>query len=85
MLLDEMPNVVVEFGAVIAELGRQPRMAKQFFTKYQDRILFGKDSGYPKNMRLISVCLKRKMNIFPIIKNTMLSGPCTEWAYPTSS
>src|SRR6185503_18845642 len=25
MLLDQMPNVVVEFGAVIAELGRQPR------------------------------------------------------------
>jgi hypothetical protein len=23
-LLDELPNVVVEFGAVIAELGRQP-------------------------------------------------------------
>jgi len=46
-LLDEMPNVVVEFGAVIAELGRQPRMAKQFFTKYQDRILFGKDSWVP--------------------------------------
>ncbi len=30
-LLDEMPNVMVEFGAVIAELGRQPRMARQFF------------------------------------------------------
>lgn len=43
-LLDDMNNVVVEFGAVIAELGRQPRAAKAFFTKYQDRILFGKDS-----------------------------------------
>src|SRR6187399_3742202 len=29
-LLDQMPNVVVEFGAVIAELGRQPQMARQF-------------------------------------------------------
>lgn len=46
-LLDELPNVVVEFGAVIAELGRQPKMAKAFFTKYQDRILFGKDSWVP--------------------------------------
>ncbi len=46
-LLDAMPNVVVEFGAVIAELGRQPKMAKSFFTKYQDRILFGKDSWVP--------------------------------------
>ena len=41
-LLDEMPNVVVEFGAVIAELGRQPSRAKEFFTKYQDRILIWK-------------------------------------------
>jgi predicted TIM-barrel fold metal-dependent hydrolase len=43
-LLDALPNVMVEFGAVIAELGRQPKAAKAFFTKYQDRILFGKDS-----------------------------------------
>lgn len=34
----------VEFGAIIAEIGRQPRMASQFFTKFQDRILFGKDN-----------------------------------------
>ncbi len=43
-LLDELPNMNVEIGAVIAELGRQPRAAKSFFTKYSDRILFGKDS-----------------------------------------
>ena len=42
--LDEFPNVVTEFGAVIAELGRQPKTARRFFIKYQDRILFGKDS-----------------------------------------
>lgn len=42
--LDENPNVVTEFGAVIAELGRQPKTARDFFIKYQDRILFGKDS-----------------------------------------
>ncbi|HEY0434289.1 MAG TPA: amidohydrolase family protein, partial [Chitinophagaceae bacterium] len=47
-LLDAMPNVNVEFGAVIAEIGRQPIMARQFFTKYQDRILFGKDSWAPE-------------------------------------
>jgi predicted TIM-barrel fold metal-dependent hydrolase len=43
-LFDEMPNYHVDISAVIAELGRQPRMAKQWFTKYQDRILMGKDS-----------------------------------------
>jgi predicted TIM-barrel fold metal-dependent hydrolase len=42
--LDEFPNVMTEFGAVIAELGRQPKTARDFFIKYQDRILFGKDS-----------------------------------------
>ena len=42
--LDDHPNVMTEFGAVIAELGRQPRAARQFFIDYQDRIMFGKDS-----------------------------------------
>jgi len=42
--LDRYPNVVTEIGAVLAELGRQPRRAKQFMIDYQDRILFGKDS-----------------------------------------
>lgn len=42
--LDTYPNVVTEIGAVLAELGRQPKRAKQFFASYQDRILFGKDA-----------------------------------------
>jgi len=41
---DLYPNVLTEIGAVLAEIGRQPIRAKQFFTTYQDRILFGKDS-----------------------------------------
>lgn len=43
-LLEEMPNVYAEIGAVLAELGRQPRFARQWMIKYQDRVLFGKDS-----------------------------------------
>ena len=46
-LLDEMPNVYTEIGAVLAELGRQPRFAREWFIKYQDRVLFGKDSWEP--------------------------------------
>ena len=42
--LDSFPNVMTEFGAVIAELGRQPKTARQFFIDYQKRIMFGKDS-----------------------------------------
>ncbi|HEY4130404.1 MAG TPA: amidohydrolase family protein [Gemmatimonadaceae bacterium] len=47
-LLDEMPNVNTEVGAVLYDIGRQPRAAHDFFVKYQDRILFGKDSFQPE-------------------------------------
>lgn len=43
-LLDEFPNVTLECGAILYDLGRQPRAAREFFIKYQDRILFGKDA-----------------------------------------
>jgi predicted TIM-barrel fold metal-dependent hydrolase len=46
-LLDRLPNVYTETGAVLAELGRQPHMAHDFIVKYQDRVLFGKDSYQP--------------------------------------
>ena len=42
-LLSEHPNVFVELGARQAELGRQPRRARQLFVEYPDRILFGTD------------------------------------------
>ncbi|HYU80094.1 MAG TPA: amidohydrolase family protein [Vicinamibacterales bacterium] len=47
-LLDQFPNVVVEVGAILYDLGRQPRAAHDFFVKYQDRILFGKDAYQPE-------------------------------------
>lgn len=67
-LLDQLPNVVVEFGAVIAELGRQPRMARQFFTKYQDRILFGKDSWVPDEYATYFRVLETEDEYFPYHK-----------------
>jgi predicted TIM-barrel fold metal-dependent hydrolase len=42
--MDRYPNMWVDFGARIGELGRQPRTARRFFEKYQDRILFGTDA-----------------------------------------
>lgn len=42
--LDRYPNMMVEFGAREAELGRQPRRARKFFEQYQDRIMFGTDA-----------------------------------------
>jgi predicted TIM-barrel fold metal-dependent hydrolase len=43
-MLDRFPNVHVELGARIGELGRQPRTATRFFDRYQDRVLFGTDA-----------------------------------------
>ncbi len=45
--LDRFPNMMVEIGARIGELGRQPRTTRRFFDKYQDRILFGTDAVPP--------------------------------------
>jgi predicted TIM-barrel fold metal-dependent hydrolase len=42
--MDRYSNMSVELGARIGELGRQPRMSRKFFEKYQDRILFGTDA-----------------------------------------
>ena len=47
-LFDRFPNVHGEVGAVLYDLGRQPRFGHEFFVKYQDRILFGKDSFQPE-------------------------------------
>ena len=42
--LDKFPNMHVDIAARVGELGRQPRTARRFFEKYQDRILFGTDA-----------------------------------------
>ena len=34
-MMDEMPNVLVEVGAVLYDIGRQPRAAHDFFVRYQ--------------------------------------------------
>ena len=45
--LDRFPNVTVELGARVGELGRQPRTSRRFFETYQDRIFFGTDAIPP--------------------------------------
>jgi predicted TIM-barrel fold metal-dependent hydrolase len=47
-LLDSLPNVFTEIGAVLAELGRQPRFARKWFLRYQNRVMFGKDTWAPE-------------------------------------
>lgn len=53
--MDRYPNMLVEMGARIGELGRQPRTARKFFDRFQDRILFGTDAiprgeSYPQQI-----------------------------------
>jgi uncharacterized protein len=67
-LLTALPNIYVEIGAVISELGRQPRTAKKFFDKNQDRILFGKDSYVPEEYATYFRVLESEDEYFPYHK-----------------
>ncbi len=67
-LLEEFPNMMIEFGAVIAELGRQPRFAREFFIKYQDRIMFGKDAWNPEEYYTYFRVLETDDEYFPYYK-----------------
>ncbi len=42
--MERYPNLVVELGGRLAELGRQPRRARQFLEQFQDRVMFGMDT-----------------------------------------
>ena len=67
-LMEEIPNMYVEFGAVIAELGRQPKAATKFFEKYQDRILLAKDSWVPDEYATYFRVLESDDEYFPYHK-----------------
>jgi predicted TIM-barrel fold metal-dependent hydrolase len=45
--LDRYSNLYLDTASRIAELGRQPNTAREFFIRYQDRILFGTDGPWP--------------------------------------
>jgi predicted TIM-barrel fold metal-dependent hydrolase len=64
-LLDEAPNVMTEIGAVLAELGRQPRFAHDWLVKYQDRVMFGKDSWEPAEYPPYFRVLETEDDYFP--------------------
>lgn len=67
-LLDEFPNMFTEIGAVIAELGRQPRVAREFLIKYQNRVMFGKDSWVPDEYSTYFRVLETTDDYFPYHK-----------------
>jgi predicted TIM-barrel fold metal-dependent hydrolase len=49
-LLDSYPNLFADFAARYAETAPIPRFVKKFFTKYQDRLLYGTDMGLDEQM-----------------------------------
>ena len=64
-MLDDMPNVYTEIGAVLAELGRQPRFARDWLIRYQDRVMFGKDSWNPEEYHTYFRVLETADDYFP--------------------
>lgn len=67
-LMELYPNMYTEIGAVIAELGRQPRAARAFMIKYQDRVMFGKDSWVPEEYTTYFRVLETADEYFPYHK-----------------
>lgn len=45
-LLDAFPRLYVDISGRDYEIGRQPRFASQFLTRYKDRVLFGTDQSF---------------------------------------
>ena len=66
-LLDRLPNVYPETAAVLAEMGRQPETAHDFFVKYQDRLLFGKDSFQPDEYPVLLAHVRDRGRVFRLL------------------
>ncbi|OHD53257.1 MAG: hypothetical protein A2096_00955 [Spirochaetes bacterium GWF1_41_5] len=49
-LLDAHPAVYADFSGRFTDLARQPRQARNFFIRYQDRLLYGTDMGTDQSM-----------------------------------
>jgi uncharacterized protein len=64
-LMDELPNMDTEIGAVLAELGRQPRFARGWLIRYQDRVMFGKDTWAPSEYYTYFRVLETADEYFP--------------------
>jgi len=57
--LDAYPNLYVDIGARLGEMGRQPYTARWFLTDYADRVLFGTDARpHPEVYRTYFRCLE---------------------------
>jgi alpha-galactosidase len=66
-MLDRYPNYHVDISARLAELGRQPRAARELFIRHRERVLFGTDRFPPeeREYRLHYRFLESKDEKFP--------------------
>ena len=71
-----------ELGAVLYDLGRQPRAARELFIKYQDRLLFGKDTFEPSEFPYYWRVFETRTSISTTTAITTRSGSCTASTLP---
>ncbi len=56
--LDDHPNMYLDLAARFVEMGRHhPEMMRNFFIRFQDRILFGTDTGISANHVMLGVSM----------------------------
>lgn len=48
--MERYPNLFLDISARDYEIGRQPRAAAKFLTRYRNRVMFGTDMGRDKEM-----------------------------------
>jgi uncharacterized protein len=48
--LERYPNLYLDISGRAYEVGREPRTAQKFLTRYKDRVVFGTDEGLAKPM-----------------------------------
>lgn len=78
--LERYPNMSVETSARIAELGRQPYTARDFFLKYADRILFGSDGpGTADKLNPQFQFLETRDEYFPYVDDPSRFPPQGFW------
>ena len=89
-LMAELPNVHTEVGAVLYDIGRQPRVARDFFVRFQDRILFGKDWFQPQEYPPLDLeygwsCLWLRAETAQDWEAAIDTVPCAGLASPTTT
>ena len=75
---------ISKWGPCSYEFGRQPRAAREFFMKYQDRVLFGKDAYDADGVSVLLARLRDDATSTSTTTATITrSGSCTAWACRT--